>query len=160
MADEKFFRTRYDRHQVRVKFDPAEKRTKSEFLQETDINNIIARYKRTGVLPESARAAAARYGDFSEVPTYQEMFSRIHAAQDMFLALPATVRARFDNDPGVFLEASQTKEGQELLVQLGLATAKPAPGEAAPKGEPDPAPVKAAKTKTPAQPEAKGKDDA
>ena len=127
------FRTRFDESLKQpVMCTEEEKRTKSEFADECDINKIMARYRRTGVLPESAKAAAARFGDFSQVPSFMEMQEKILAANELFSALPAVVRKQFDNDPGTFLAAADTKEGRELLVRLGLGAE---PAKDAPKGE-------------------------
>jgi len=119
---------------------PQEARTKPEFLPETDINLIMARYKKTGILPESALSAAARYGDFSQIPSFAEIQQKLIAANELFLALPATVRRQFDNDPGEFIAASQTPEGQDLMIKLGLG--KPLePQEPLQEMPPAPAPV-------------------
>lgn len=117
------FLTRFSkrkRSQLVIPDDPKERRTKSEFLKDCDINLIMAKYKKTGILPSSARSAAARYGDFSQVPTFAEMQDKINAAQEVFAALPAKVRKQFDNDPSQFLQAAETAEGRELMKQLGL----------------------------------------
>lgn len=123
------FRTRFsERVSPLVICSTEEGKTKSEFMDECDINKIMARYRRTGVLPESARMAAARYGDFSAVPSFMEMQDKILAANELFAALPAAVRKQFDNDPHEFLAASHTEEGQELLIKLGLGKEEiPAP---------------------------------
>lgn len=121
------FRTRFD-HIEHVKLeiprgpehDVQERRVRPEFLDETDINKIMARYRKTGVLPESALSAAKRYGDFSQLPTFMEMQEKVIAAHDLFAALPAAVRKQFDNDPGQFIAASETVEGRELMKKLGL----------------------------------------
>jgi len=115
-----------------------ESRTKPEFEAETNINNIMARYKKTGKLPESAMQSAARFGDFSQVPDFMEMQNRVLAAHDLFMALPAAVRRQFDNDPGQFIAASDTQEGRELMVKLGLGAAPK------PSGEPDPGSLRSA----------------
>jgi len=120
-----------------------ERRTKSEFHDECDINKIMARYRRTGVLPEYAHQAAAQYGDFSQIPSFAEMQHKIIAANELFGALPAIVRKQFDNDPGQFLEASQTAEGRSLLVKLGLGAPNPlddspAPSKASQKAPKEP----------------------
>lgn len=132
-----------------------ERRTKQEFAKDCDINLIMARYRKTGVLPESARAAAARYGDFGQIPDFMEMQERILAANELFAALPAAVRKQFDNDPGQFIAASETKEGIELMKKLGLgkdASSSPQEPSSAVRGgqpqgggtEPPPAGVKPA----------------
>lgn len=124
------FRTRFSKiDRVGLACTQAEKRTKSEFAKECDINVIMARYRRTGVLPESALASAARFGDFSQIPTFQEMQDKVIAAHELFSALPAQVRDTFQNDPALFIEASGTPEGQELMVKLGLAKRRPTVSE-------------------------------
>lgn len=120
------FRTRYSH--VSADVDPGlscpdtpeDRRTKSEFADECDINLIMARFRKTGVLPQSAHAAAARYGDFSQVPDFMQMQDKLIAANELFAALPAAVRKQFDNDPGQFVAAADTKEGRALMVKLGL----------------------------------------
>lgn len=116
------FRTAYPRSHFRVssEFPVSERMTKSEFASECDINAIMARYKKTGRLPESALAAQARFGDFSQIPSFQEMQDRVSAAYDLFAALPAQVRKEFDNDPAAFISSADTPQGRELLVKLGL----------------------------------------
>lgn len=115
------FKKALERKRVALKFDPALRRTKSEFKEECDVNNIIAKYRSSGVLPESSRAAAMRYGDFSQTPTFQEMHNKVIDARLMFAGLPAAVRDKYGNDPGLFLADTQTEEGQRLLVKHGLA---------------------------------------
>lgn len=114
------------RVRVGVACTEAERMTKSEFAPDCDINLIMARYKKTGKLPESAMAAQARFGDFSQVPTFQEMQDKVIAAHDMFAALPAHVRKEFDNDPASFISAADSPEGCQLLVKLGLGKQVPA----------------------------------
>ena len=129
------FRTRFDESLKQpVMCTEEEKRTKSEFADECDINKIMARYRRTGVLPIDVRKeAAARFGDFSQLPSFMEMQDTLIAANDLFMALPAAVRKQFGNDPHEFLAAAETKEGRELLQKLGLGVEKAA-------GETDPTP--------------------
>lgn len=131
------FRTRFNRY-PRVQFSAPdnpleERRTKQEMKDECDINLIMARYNKTGVLPPSAREAFARYGDFTDVPSYQEMYDRVLAAEEGFASLPSHVRAKFNNDPGEFIASVETDEGQKLFVELGLAKPKQDP-QAKPEG--------------------------
>lgn len=100
--------------------DPLNHKTDPSMAKECDINSIVARARRVGQLPESARAAAKTFGDFSQVPTYPEMFEKVQAAQRLFNQLPAKVRNTFKNDPGLFLASTATEEGQALLRKLGL----------------------------------------
>lgn len=119
------FRTPYDSKRLRIiTAHPSDEppSVKPEFKNDCDINLLMARYRRTGILPESYRLAAARYGDFSQIPDFQTMNDKLNAARDLFAALPAKVRKEFDNDPAEFLAASQTPEGIKLLCDLGLGT--------------------------------------
>src|SRR3954464_15863274 len=113
-----------------------ERMTKSEFADDCDINRIFARYTKTGILPDAARAAAARFGDFSIRPTYAEMHDKLIAAEEMFLALPAEVRREFDNDPLQFVASADTPEGRKRLIDLGLGAEQvggnPTPSATAP----------------------------
>lgn len=102
------FRTRFDRHQEVTPIE-GESRTKRSFRDASDINNIVAKYRATGQLPELARRDP-KYGDFSSIPSFQEAFDMVTHAQTVFAALPAEVRRECDNDPGVFLERVKDPE--------------------------------------------------
>lgn len=144
------FLTRFNAHpRPLIMCTDEERKTKSEFADECDINLIMARYRKTGQLPVNAKAASLRYGDFSQVPDFMQMQDKILAAHELFEALPATVRKQFDNNPGEFIAAAHTKEGRELLVKFGLGadTASPASSEPA-GGQPVPdSPKRAPKAK-------------
>lgn len=92
--------------------------TRQEFQEECDINNIMSRYLKTGILPDLIREDA-RYGDFSDVPSYQEALERVAFAQTQFNALPAKLRAECANDPALFLE--RASKDAEWLIGHGLA---------------------------------------
>lgn len=103
-----------------------EGKTSSEFAKDCDINSIMARYEKTGQLPQYSRGAA-QYGDFSQIPDFATMRHRVIAAEEMFMALPAKVRAVFGNDPGAFIAAADSQEGIALLKSLGLGNPDNAP---------------------------------
>lgn len=90
--------------------------TKQSFKDETDINNILKKYLKTGILPLAQRVA--EYGDYSDVGDYQSALNTVIGAQEAFMALPAKLRERFGNDPGQFLgflsDPSNRKEAEEL----------------------------------------------
>lgn len=93
--------------------------TKQEFLEESDINVIISRFQKTGIVP-STFGNVASFGDFSEVTNFQDAMIKVQEAEDMFFGLPAKIRSRFDNDPGVFLEFADNPENQDELVKMGI----------------------------------------
>jgi len=116
------------RRAVALVFDPAREPslTHQEFRDECDINNIMKRYERDRTLVHLNRYQGD-YGDFSEVPSFQEAQHVIQAATEMFMTLPARVRAQFENDPSKFLNFAQDPANVDKMVELGLAVKKEAP---------------------------------
>lgn len=112
-------------------------KTKQSMAPECDINNIMRRFEKTGILEHVSRHAG-RYGDFTGAPaSYHEALNQVVDAQTMFLALPAKVRARFSNDPGEFLAFVSDPANVDELIRLGLANPRPAdPAQPAPSGAP------------------------
>ena len=85
---------------------------------ECDINNILRQFNITGLLPESP--LSPRYGDFTGISDYHTALNRVIAAQDEFEALPAQIRARFDNDPAQLIEFLENSENRQEAEELGL----------------------------------------
>ena len=92
--------------------------TKQSFRDECDINNILRQFNVTGQLPVGS--VQPQYGDFSGITDYQSALNAVMAAQDSFLALPAKLRARFDNDPALFVEFASDEANKEEMKALGL----------------------------------------
>jgi len=92
--------------------------TKQSFKDECDINQIIAKAVRTGVLPEGSQGL---YSDVSDVPSYQESLELVKRATEQFEALPAKLRKRLNNDPQEFLSFVHDPENIDELVKYGLA---------------------------------------
>ena len=93
-------------------------RTQQSFRDECDINNILRQFNVTGQLPVGS--VQPQYGDFSGITDYQSALNAVMAAQDSFLALPAKVRARFDNDPALFVEFASDEANKDEMKALGL----------------------------------------
>lgn len=100
-------------------------RTKQNFKDECDINSIVARALRAGMLPQGKLNPV--FSDFSEVKSYQEGLDVVIRAQNQFNALPAHVRKRFHGDPAEFLEFATDPKNTKEMVELGLATWKGQP---------------------------------
>lgn len=97
----------------------------------SDVNNILKRYEKTGVLPDLIREDG-HYGDYSDVLTYQESLAVVSHAQEQFAALDAHVRLRFNNDPAEFLAFATDPKNAKEMRDLGLLKAEapaPAPSE-------------------------------
>lgn len=112
--------SKYNRHS-----DPGiactleEKVTKQSFTEDCDINKIIERIAKTGVMPEQKQK---KYGDFSSVPDYQSAFNIVQSAQEQFNSLDPKVRMKFNNSPEAFLEHATDPKNIDSMIEMGLAT--------------------------------------
>lgn len=139
-------------------------RTKQEFKDELDINNILKKYNKTGQLPDMIRKDP-KYGDFSSPLDYQESMNLVLHAHEQFQNLPARARERFNNDPEKFLVFATDPANAKEMVRLGLAVKRPSdgqPGASAPESNtPSPQVPEAGSGGTPgeeaAPPKSKGK---
>jgi phage internal scaffolding protein len=94
-----------------------------QFKDETDINTILRQFNVTGELPNSS--ISPKYGDFSGISDYKTALDRVIAADDEFMSLPATLRARFDNDPANLIEFLDNDQNRLEAEKLGLVEPKP-----------------------------------
>lgn len=136
-SDEKQILTAYGKKiKVRTFFTGAG-RTKQSFKAECDINTIIDRYLKTGVL-EYANKNEPRYGDVTGIE-YQDAMQKVAAAKTLFNELPAGVRDRFDNEPALFLDFVQDDANREEAEKLGLLKPQepPPPARRAGEGAPE-----------------------
>lgn len=108
---------------VRISFSKPTMAQQS-FKDECDINRIMARYKKTGVI-DHVRATQGAYGDFTSVEDYHTSLNNLQAAQSAFMALPAHIRARFDNDPAQLLGFLDDDKNFNEAVSLGLIPQNP-----------------------------------
>lgn len=115
----------YRKH-ARVQFVPeGPSRTRQEFAADADINTIMARYKKTGMLPQDQRQPV--YVDNWDAPDLMTAMNVLNMAQDAFLRLPAKVRKEFDHDPVEFVKFAENPENIGKLREWGLADPEKAP---------------------------------
>ena len=94
--------------------------TLQSFKDDADINSIIARYENTGVLvdPSVPVSRTPSFGDFSDLPTYQDAQNVIVAANNAFYSLSSKIRERFGNDPAAFYQFVQSlRKGSDDYVE-------------------------------------------
>ncbi len=97
---------------------PEHGRTKQAMQAECDINNIMAKYQRTGMI-DFVNKHAAHYGDCTAID-FQKSMQTVITMREMFSELTSSVRKRFDNDPEKFLNFMENAENRQEAIQLGL----------------------------------------
>lgn len=110
-------------------------RTKQSFRDECDINNILRQFNVTGQLPIDG--VQPQYGDFSGITDYQSALNAVMEAQDSFLALPAKIRAKFDNDPALFVDFASDEANRDELKAMGLLRQETAQAVVSSPSEPE-----------------------
>lgn len=94
--------------------------TKQSFRDETNVNNIVARYQSTGTI-EHVNQHEARYGYASGLQ-YREAIELTREGDKMFADLPSSTRNYFNNDTSTFLEWVQDPENAARIDAEGLVT--------------------------------------
>ena len=97
--------------------------TQQQFRDESDINNIVDRFMKTGHLPDPV--SMPQYVDYEGVFDFQSAMNVVRQADENFMRMDAKVRSRFHNSPQEFLEFFANPENQDEAVRLGLAVARP-----------------------------------
>lgn len=121
---QKTFKTAYGSNQ-RVQLECNDSsRTKQNFQKECDINTIMGKYKKSGLLSHVAKFQ----GNYDILPSeidFHASQNAIIAANESFDSLPASIRTEFQNDPGLFLKMVDDPDNHDRMVELGLI--KPTP---------------------------------
>ncbi|WMC01495.1 internal scaffolding protein [Microvirus D_HF4_340] len=125
--------------------DFGESKTQQSQADEADLNKLLQKYG-IGVVRELAPMPPVFDYDVPEIIDMQEAIRLVRAGQDAFDALPAEIRAQFDNDLARysgFVDA-RIKEGDvATLKKLGIAVPDPPVTEATPpKVKPEATPPK------------------
>lgn len=106
-------------------------RTKQAFKEQTDINKIIARFNKTGMITHLNRKAPF-YGDVSGFVDYQDALEKVAAAQELFRGMSSEVRERFDNDPAKMVAFLNNPSNLDEAIKLGMAVKRPVVAPEAP----------------------------
>lgn len=91
--------------------------TKPEFAASCNINNMLARHRKTGLINVSRVAPV--FGDFSADYDLREAMDTIISAKDQFYNLPSAIRKKFDNDPLEFMEFLQVAS-EDQMREVGI----------------------------------------
>jgi len=95
-------------------------RVKQEFKRECDINNILKQYGVTGMLKHVTNKQQL-FQDLPDSVDFQESLHTVEEARKAFMSLPSKLRARFDNEPALFLEFCSNPANLAEMRELGLA---------------------------------------
>lgn len=98
-------------------------KTRQEFQRECNINTIIARSKKTGILGDPTRSQKAFFGDVSSIPDLQTFHNKMIEINDAFMSLNPEVRLKFENDPikcAEYLNTLDTDEKLDEAREMGL----------------------------------------
>jgi len=117
------FKTNYNSYKstTSINFNNVKPIVQTQFQDESDINNILAKYSRTGVLPNKDRQA--HYLDLSQSIDFAQMQDKILYMNEMFMELPARVRADL-RTPEEFYQSFQSEDGLKRLEYLGVISKK------------------------------------
>lgn len=98
--------------------------TRQEFAEDCDINTLMSRYEKTGVI-NHFNNANPQYLDFSDLPDLQGSLTILADARAAFMQLPALTRREFDNDPVKFVDFASDGKNIDKLREWGLAAPLP-----------------------------------
>ncbi len=108
-----------------------ESKTKQSFKNECDINHIMAKYQKTGLVDHIAKNAP-RYG-FAPSIDFHTAQNLILEAQTQFDGLPSKIRAKFDNSPQKFLAFCEDPNNRSEMALLGLLAEEATPAVSDPE---------------------------
>lgn len=96
--------------------------TEQSHKAECDINTILNRYLKTGLIDHSKKASA-RYGDFTCIgDSFAQTMNLVAEAQELFESVPSHIRTKFSNNPAEYMEFMMNEENRDAIEALGLPT--------------------------------------
>ena len=108
-----------ERIPVQLSFKGTKTRTKSEFADEANINNIVKRCMNGAVMPTGSRTPL--FGDFSDVADFTSAQTLIAQANAEFEQLPSDVREKFGNNVSDLMDFLDDDTNLDEAIALGLA---------------------------------------
>lgn len=102
---------------VQTIFDDPHK-GQQQFKKDCDLKSMMKKYVKTGQIAVSSVKAV--YGDFSNELDFQDAQNKLARYTEKFMAQPAAIRAKFNNNPGEMAEFLSKKENLPEARELGL----------------------------------------
>lgn len=101
--------------------DPGEPFVQQHFRDQCNINKIMERYERTGVMAgPQGRGGRPMFGDVSMIGDYQNALQTVSDANEAFESLPAEIRKRFDNNPAALVDFVKNPQNRDEAIELGM----------------------------------------
>ena len=100
----------------RITRSGGESMTEQAHARSCDINTIMSRYEKTGVL-EHIKDYEPQFGDVSDLD-FKRAMDTVAQVKSEFQDLPAWVRDHYNQDEGKYLEAVSTEDGVAELRAL------------------------------------------
>lgn len=94
-------------------------KTHQSFKNECDINQIMSKFKKTGMVTHLAKNKGV-YMDISNAPDYQKALDTVLKAESAFMALPSQVRKELGNDPQNLMDLLKDPKNKKRAEELGL----------------------------------------
>lgn len=98
--------------------------TDQTFADECDIHHILSNFGTTGLVdsPGARDPSTLQYGDTTLLPDFETACNLVSQVNAEFDGLPSKIRAEFNNDPRVLLDALGSTEPSVVsrLEELGL----------------------------------------
>jgi len=111
--------------------------TEQHHKKRHDVNRIIAKYKKTGIIDQQMKNGF--YGDFTGSQDFQHAVNRINDANNDFAMLPSHIRERFSNSPAYLLDFISNNDNYSEAIALGLVKKAEEKPDTTPIVEPEPA---------------------
>lgn len=92
--------------------------TEQSHKKECDINNIIRKYDKHGIITHVSKFEAS-YGDLTGLD-FKQAKDLVINAQNSFNELPANIRQYFENSPEKLLTFMEDPQNRDKAIELGL----------------------------------------
>lgn len=96
-----------------------EEGAQQQFKEDCDINHIMARFEKTGVIAHAAKHQPD-YG-IANSQTLHEAVNLVARAESMFMDLSPEIRNKFNGKPTELLDFVQNPDNEQACKDLGLA---------------------------------------
>lgn len=96
-----------------------EDKTQQHFRDECNINQIIAKYNKTGIIQHVSRNRQ-RFGEFMDLADHAINLDKVAKAQQSFDQLPSAIRNEFGNSITGFFEFIKKPQNKQQCIDWGI----------------------------------------